>query len=68
MKMNGIAMIAQQNVRKIAKQIGIYGNGYSVSCNPKWHADRTEKRMSGICSAVEDEDIVIFQSPTWQAD
>lgn len=64
----GTAMIAQHNVTDIAKKLGFTEMG--LQCYVAKNDTQTElvKRVYGIISAVENGDIVIFQSPTWQDD
>ena len=61
---SGVEMIAQQNVAKIARQLGFTEMGlycYPVKCDT---GGELRKRLDGITSAVEAGDIVIFQSPS----
>ena len=63
----GTHALAQRNVTKIARELGFTEMGlyqYPVECDSK---EELRKRLDGITSAVEEGDIVIFQSPTWNA-
>lgn len=62
------AIIAQQNVAGIAKELG-FTEMSLLSRTTRQDTDTDlRKRMHGITAAVEDDDIIIFQSPTWQED
>lgn len=61
----GTHATAQQNVARIArglgfKELGLYS--YPVDCDSE---EELRKRLDGITSAIEAEDLVIVQSPTW---
>lgn len=63
---NGTALIAQHNVAKIARELGFTEMALQ-SCQIKDDTySELKKRLYGITAAVEDDDIIIFQSPTWQ--
>ena len=59
------AAIAQQNVARIARELGFTEMAlfaYSVESDTD---GELRKRLDGILSAVDDDDLVIFQSPSW---
>lgn len=63
----GTHAFAQQNVAQIAgkmgyKEIALYSYGAEYDT-----PGELRKRLDGITSAVEDGDLVIFQSPSWNA-
>lgn len=58
-------MISQWNVVKIAEELGFTELGvyhYPIECDTK---SELRKRLDGITAAVQEGDIIIFQSPTW---
>lgn len=59
--------LAMRNVTKIARELGFTEMGiyqYSVKCDSK---EELRRRLDGITSALEGGDMVIFQSPSWNA-
>ncbi|WP_286081831.1 sugar transferase [Parablautia intestinalis] len=61
----GTQIIAQQNVVKIARELGFIEMGlyhYPVECDTQ---GELRKRLDGITSAVGDGDLVIVQLPSW---
>lgn len=63
----GTHVIAQRNVARIARELGFREMGlycYLVDCDSE---GELRKRLDGITSAVEEGDIVVFQSPSWNA-
>ncbi len=61
----GTHVLGQQNVAKIARKLGF--QEIALYCYPADSDTQGElrKRIDGITSALEDGDIVIFQSPSW---
>ena len=63
----GTHVLAQQNVAKVARELGFTEMGlyfYPVDCDT---GGELRKRLDGITSAVGNGDLVIFQSPSWNA-
>lgn len=61
----GTHVLGQHNVVKIARTLGFQEMAlycYQVACDTQ---GELRKRIDGITSALEDGDIVLFQSPSW---
>lgn len=63
--MLGTAAIAQRKVAKVAKEMGFDIMGYFKI--PEYIDDNNElnHRLDGIISSLKEEDVVVFQYPSW---
>lgn len=63
----GTHALAQQNVVKVAGKLGFTEMALCSYPAEKDTPKELRKRIDGITSAVEDGDLVVFQSPSWNA-